>query len=63
MINTSEVAIFIDSMIVKTKEEEYNKVVENIVKILVENDLYVKLKNGSEMLGSCYNLKLELRLH
>ena len=56
-------AIFIDSMIVKTKEEEYNKVVENIVKILVENDLYVKLKNGSEILGSCYNLKLELRLH
>ena len=42
LINTGEVASFI---IVKTKkEEEYNKVVEEIVKRLVENNLYVKLE-------------------
>ena len=35
---------FIDNIILRTREEEYNKIVENIVKILVENNLYVKLK-------------------
>jgi len=44
LINTSEVASFIDNIIVRIREKEYNKVVENIVKILVENDLYVKLR-------------------
>jgi len=33
------------------KEVEHNEVVEKIVKILVENDLYVKSKNISERLG------------
>jgi len=29
-------------MIVKTKEEEYNKVVVKVVKRLIENNLYIK---------------------
>ena len=36
---------FIDDVIVRTKEEErYNKIVEEIVKRLAENDLYLKLE-------------------
>ena len=43
LINTGEVVSFIDNVIVGTeKEERYNKVVEEIVRRLVENDLYVK---------------------
>jgi len=43
LINTREVASFIDYIIVKTeKEEEYDKVVKEVVKMLAENDLYVK---------------------
>jgi len=38
------VASFIDDVIVETEiEEEHNKIVEEVVKRLVENDLYVKL--------------------
>jgi len=43
LINTGEVASFIDNIIVRTKkEEEHNKVVEEAVKRLTENDLYIK---------------------
>ena len=36
---------FIDDVIVRTEEEErYNKIVEEVVKRLAENDLYVKLE-------------------
>jgi len=42
LINTEEVASFIDDVIVRTEEEGHNKVVEETVKRLVENDLYVK---------------------
>ena len=36
---------FIDNRIVGTEEEEeYNEVVEKVVKILIENDLYVEPK-------------------
>jgi len=42
-INTGEVVSFIDDVIVGKEEEEgYKKVVEEIVKMLAENDLYVK---------------------
>ena len=45
LINTGEVVSFIDDVIVGTeKEEGHNKVVEKVVKILVENNLYVKLE-------------------
>ena len=43
LINTGKVASFIDNITVKTEEEgEYNKVVKEIVKRLVEINLYIK---------------------
>ena len=45
LINTGKVVSFIDNIIVKTEEKEgHNEVVEEVVKRLVENNLYVKLK-------------------
>jgi len=45
LINTGEVASFIDDIIVgMEKEEEHNEVVEEVVKQLVKNDLYIKPK-------------------
>ena len=45
LINTREVASFIDDVIVGIEEEErHNKIVEKIVKWLVENDFYMKLE-------------------
>ena len=44
-INTEEVASFIDEVIVGMEEEEgYDEVIEEVVRILAENDLYVKLE-------------------
>ena len=43
LINTGKVASFIDNVIVVTEtEEEYDKIVEEVVRRLVENDLYIK---------------------
>ena len=43
LINTGKVASFIDDIIIGTKEEKgYNEIVEEVVKRLVENDLYVE---------------------
>ena len=43
IINTGKVASFIDNIIVETEEGKgHDKVVEEIVKRLAENDLYVK---------------------
>ena len=43
LINTREVASFIDDVIVGIeKDKGYNEVVEVVVKRLVENDLYIK---------------------
>jgi len=45
LINTGEVTSFIDYVIVGTEEEErYDKIVEEIVRRLAENNLYVKLE-------------------
>ena len=45
LINIGKVAVFIDNVIVGTEEEEgYNEIVEEVVKRLAENDLYVKLE-------------------
>ena len=45
LINTEEVVSFINNIIVGTEEEErQNKVVEEVVKRLAENDLYIKLE-------------------
>ena len=43
LINTEEVENLIDTVIVRTKEEEeHDEVVEKVVKRLAENDSYVK---------------------
>ena len=43
LINTREVVIFIDDIIVGTKEEKgHDEIVEEVVKRLVENNLYIK---------------------
>jgi len=45
LINIGKVASFINNVIVGIeKEERYIKVVEEVVKRLAENDLYVKLE-------------------
>ena len=45
LINVRKVAIFIDNMIIGTEgEEEHDKLVEEVVRRLAENDLYVKLE-------------------
>jgi len=45
LINTGEVASFINDIIVGMEEKEkYDEVVEEVVKRLVENYLYVKLE-------------------
>jgi len=43
LINTKEVVSFIDDVVVKTeKEEGHDKIGEEVVKKLVENNLYMK---------------------
>jgi len=45
LINTRKVASFIDDVIVGTEmKEEYDEIVEEVVKRLAKNDLYVKLE-------------------
>jgi len=43
LINTGEVASFIDDVVVGTKEEEeHDEIVKEVVKRLTENNLYIK---------------------
>ena len=43
LINTGKVASFIDDVIIRTEREEgHNELVKEVVKILVENNLYVE---------------------
>ena len=45
LINTRKVESFINNVIVKIEEKErYNEVMEKIIEMLVENNLYVKLQ-------------------
>ena len=45
LINTEAVRNFINDIIVETKKEErHDKVVEEVVKRLAKNDLYIKLE-------------------
>ena len=45
LINTSKVVSFIDNVIIGTEAEEvHDKLVEKVVRRLVENNLYVKLE-------------------
>jgi len=43
LINTGKVATFIDNVIIGTEtKEEYDEIVEEVIRQLEENDLYVK---------------------
>jgi len=43
LINKGKVTVFVDNVLVGTEtEEEYNKIVEEILKKLEENDLHIK---------------------
>jgi len=43
LINTGEVAMFIDDVIIGTEtEEEHDEIVAKVIRRLEENDLYVK---------------------
>ena len=45
MINTRKVASFINNVIVGTETEEgHNEIVEEVIRRLAENDLYIKLE-------------------
>jgi len=45
MINEGKVAVFVDDILVGTEtEERHNKIVEEVLRRLEENDLYVKLE-------------------
>ena len=45
LINEGKVAMFVDDVLVETETEEgYNKIVEEILRRLEENDLYIKLE-------------------
>ena len=45
LINTEKVVSFIDNVIVETEEEEgHNEIVEEVVRRLADNDLYIKLE-------------------
>ena len=45
LINMEKVAAFIDDVIIGIEEEKrYDEIVEEVVKRLAENDLYVKLE-------------------
>ena len=54
LINTREVVGFINNVIVEIeKEKKYNKVVEKVIKRLVENDLYYKKTYSSRAFLFC----------
>ena len=45
LINTGKVVSFINNVIIETEEEEgHDKIVKEVIKILAENNLYVKPK-------------------
>jgi len=45
LINTGKVASFINNVIVGIEDKErYDKIVEKVVRRLVENNLYIKLE-------------------
>ena len=63
LINTGEVISFIDDVIVGTEEEEgYDKVVEEVVKRLAENNLYMKLEKSKQKVREIEFLEVVIRL-
>ena len=45
MINKGKVVAFVDNVLVRTEtEERYNEIMEEVLRRLEENDLYIKLE-------------------
>jgi len=45
LVNESKVAVFVDDMLVETEtEEEHDEIVEEVLRRLEENNLYIKLE-------------------
>ena len=43
LINTGKMAAFIDNVIIETEEEEeHDEIIEEVIRRLAENDLYIK---------------------
>ena len=63
MINIGEVVRFIDNIVVEIEEEKiYDEVVEEVVKIVAENDLYVKLERYEWKVRKVRFLRVVIRL-
>jgi len=46
LINTREVAVFMDNILVGTEEErKHDKIVKEVLRRMEENDLYIKPEN------------------
>jgi len=75
LVVEEKVVVFIDDMMVAMETEEgHDEIVEEVLRRLEENDLFVKLEKcvwkvrevgflGVIIGENCYNLKLKLRLH
>jgi len=63
LINTREVVSFINDVIVRTEEEEgHDKVIEEVVKGLTENNLYMKLEKSKWKVREIGFLEVMIRL-
>ena len=63
LINTGEVVRFVDNVIVRTEEEEeYDEVVEKVIKRLTENNLYIKLEKYKQKVREVGFLKVIIGL-
>jgi len=44
LIDTGDVAAFIDNVLVETKNKKYDEIVEKVLKRIEKNNLYIKLE-------------------
>ena len=45
LINTEDITVFMDNMLVKTEDKKkHNEIVKEVLKRMKENDLYIKLE-------------------
>ena len=62
LINTGKIAVFIDIMVRTENKERHDKLVEEILKRMVENDLYVKLEKCRWKVTEINFLEVVIRL-
>jgi len=44
LIDTGDIAAFIDNVLVETKNKKYDEIVEKVLKRIEKNNLYIKLE-------------------